>query len=188
MKKLLCILALVILAALPASAQPLYNADSPMSSLFSDPPKPSKIGDMINILVDEDMTTAKIDDLSQDRALTTSASSGGGISGFLSSILGNNGLNLGGSNNERTTRSDRFTTVVATQVVAIMPNGYLQVEGIRDIKVNSDKLNVAISGIVRPRDISRDGDVQSDKVSEFQMAVKRQTHRGILDNLFRILF
>lgn len=188
MKKILCVLALLILAALPASAQPLYNADSPTSNLFSDPPKPSKIGDMINIRVDEDMTTAKIDDLTQDRTLSTSASSGGGISGILSGILGNNGLNLGGSNNERTTRSDRFATIVATQVVAIMPNGYLQVEGIRDVKVNSDKLNVAVSGIVRPRDINRDGEVNSDKVSEFQMVVQRKTHRGILDNLFRILF
>jgi flagellar basal body L-ring protein FlgH len=70
----------------------------------------------------------------------------------------------------------------------VMPNGYLMVEGVRDIKVNKDKLNIVASGIVRPRDINRDGEVLSNRMAEFQMVVKRETPRGIIDSIVKILF
>ncbi|MBM3464009.1 MAG: flagellar basal body L-ring protein FlgH [Armatimonadetes bacterium] len=185
----------MVLCARPAQAQIIYDDKAEVTSLFADPPKPRMVGDMVIILVNEDMTTAKIDDLRNDKTFGVAATaedttngSSGGILGFVKGIFGVAGVNLGGRQDERTQRSDRVATIMPCTVVQVMPNGYLVVEGQREVKVNQDQLSVSMGGIVRPRDINRNGEVVSGKVAEMQMLVKRKTPRGILDTIFKILF
>jgi flagellar L-ring protein precursor FlgH len=170
------------------SAAPLYKEDSPLTSLFADPPRPKQEGDLVYIRVQEDMSTAKIDDEQNDRNLGA-AVGGGGILNFLGRVFGEGvDLALDREDNKRTTRSDRVSSTIVATVVEVLPNGYLLVEGVRDVKVNQDKLNIVATGIVRPRDINRDGEVFSNRMAEFQMVVKRETPRGILDSIVKILF
>lgn len=187
----LWILALALgLAAAPGSAQaaPIYDERSDIVNLFGDPPRASRVGDMVTIRIREDLSHAKIDTLTNGRSVANNSGRGGGILSFLSSIIGNNGFGINQNQSERTVRSDTIATIMPCTVTAVLPNGYLQVEGSRDIRVNKDKLNLAVSGVVRPRDLDRDGGVDSSRVAELQLAVQRKVNRGILDTLIKILF
>jgi flagellar L-ring protein precursor FlgH len=190
MKKLIVfVAALITLVSGSVSAAPLYKDDSPLTSMFADPPRPKNEGDLVYIKVEEDMSTAKIDDEQNGRKLAANVG-GGGILQFLGKVFGTQGVNLGlgRDDKKRTSRSDRVTSIIVATVTEVLPNGYLMVEGVRDIKVNQDKLNVVASGIVRPRDINREGEVSSNRMAEFQMVVKRETPRGLIDSIVKILF
>lgn len=178
------------LAATPLTvhAAPLYDERAETANLFADPPRPHSVGDLVTIRISENLSTAKIDTLTNDRSVANNSGTGGGILSFLSSIIGNNGFGISQQQNERTVRSDVVATIMPCTVTAVLPNGYLQVEGNRDVKVNKDKLNLVVSGVVRPRDLDRDAGVDSSRVAELQMVVKRQVGRGILDSLIKILF
>lgn len=176
------------LLARPALATPLYDPLAPTTSLFSDPDRPTHIGDLVEIHVAESLSSIKVNNLTNNRGLLSQNGGTGAISSALSSVLGRQGVNLNGSTRQQTSRADNLETVVATRVTQILPNGYLQVEGERVVKLNRDEVATDVTGVVRPCDVNRDGVVESSKVMELQMLVKRKTPRGFFDNILKILF
>ena len=89
-----------------------------------------------------------------------------------------------------TSRSSSLVTAVSARVVKVLPNGYLVVEGVRDIRLNNENQTIAITGVVRPEDISPGNVVPSSAVA--QMSVRVQG-KGLVSEplkpgwLFRIL-
>jgi flagellar L-ring protein FlgH len=71
-----------------------------------------------------------------------------------------------------TTRATTLETTLTARVVDVLPNGYLVVEGMREIRVNNENQSVYLSGVVRPEDISPGNVVLSSAVA--QMAVRVQ--------------
>jgi flagellar L-ring protein precursor FlgH len=59
----------------------------------------------------------------------------------------------------------------------VLPNGYLVVRGVRDVRLNDENQTVYVSGIVRPEDISSNNVVSSAAVAELEVRVEG---RGIV--------
>jgi flagellar L-ring protein precursor FlgH len=47
-----------------------------------------------------------------------------------------------------------------------MPNGYLAIEGKREIYVNNEKKEILLQGVVRPRDIAYDNTISSTQIAD----------------------
>jgi flagellar L-ring protein precursor FlgH len=89
-----------------------------------------------------------------------------------------------------TSRETTLVTSLTARVVEVLPNGYLVVEGKREVRVNNENQSIYLTGIVRPEDINPNNVVLSSAVA--QMSVRVQG-RGIVSQpikpgwLYRIL-
>ena len=71
-----------------------------------------------------------------------------------------------------TTRATTLQTTLSARVTDVLPNGYLVVEGVREIRLNNEVQNVYLTGVVRPEDISRDNVVASSAVAQMTVRVQ----------------
>ncbi len=89
-----------------------------------------------------------------------------------------------------TTRATMLTTTLTARVKSVLPNGYLQIEGIRELRLNNENQTIYLSGIVRPEDISAKNIVSSAAIAQMEVRVQG---RGIVSQplkpgwLYRIL-
>lgn len=76
-------------------------------------------------------------------------------------------LGLGGSNRAgaQTTRVGELRTQISAQVVAVTPDGSLQIQGLQTLKVNGEKQTIKVSGLVRPEDVGPDNTVLSHRIA-----------------------
>jgi flagellar L-ring protein FlgH len=89
-----------------------------------------------------------------------------------------------------TSRETTLATTLTARVADVLPNGYLVVEGMREIRVNNENQSVYLTGVVRPEDIGSDNVVLSSAIA--QMSVRVQG-KGVVSQpikpgwLYRIL-
>jgi flagellar L-ring protein precursor FlgH len=76
-----------------------------------------------------------------------------------------------------TSRATTLQTTLTARVIDVLPNGYLVVEGMREIRVNNENQSVYLTGVVRPEDINANNAVPSAAVA--QMSVRVQG-RGVV--------
>ncbi len=67
-------------------------------------------------------------------------------------------------------RNEALVTNVAAVVTQILPNGNMVVEGKQEIRVNFEKRELIVAGIVRPEDIQSDNTIDSTKIAEARIA------------------
>jgi flagellar L-ring protein precursor FlgH len=77
-------------------------------------------------------------------------------------------------------RSEVIELTVAAMVTQILPNGSLVVTGRQEIRVNQEKRELQIAGVVRPQDIEADNTVSHERVAEMRVAYGG---RGMLSDL-----
>ena len=65
-----------------------------------------------------------------------------------------------------TSRGSTVTATVASRVVRTLPNGLLQVEGGRKVRVNGENQIIVVRGLVRSRDIGPDNSISSDYLAD----------------------
>jgi flagellar L-ring protein precursor FlgH len=70
-----------------------------------------------------------------------------------------------------TSRQTSFTTILAARVTHVLPNGYLVVEGAKDIQVNSERQTVVVRGVVRPADLDTANTVRSDHMAQVEVRI-----------------
>jgi flagellar L-ring protein precursor FlgH len=61
-------------------------------------------------------------------------------------------------------RTTVISTTLGTRVVHVLPNGYLVVEGVKEIRVSSEQQVITVRGVVRPADLGPNNVVQSDLI------------------------
>ncbi len=66
----------------------------------------------------------------------------------------------------QTSRGDSMTASITAKVIDVQPNGNLLIEGIREIRVNSETQVIILSGFIRPVDISPDNTVLSSYIGD----------------------
>jgi flagellar L-ring protein precursor FlgH len=64
----------------------------------------------------------------------------------------------------------------------VLPNGYLVVEGAKDVQVNSERQTVIVRGMVRPADLSPGNVVRSDRLAQLEVRING---KGIVNDAVR---
>ena len=167
------LLLLMIALMLPLTARPqsLWRPDS-SRPMFSDK-KAITSGDILTVVVQENTTTSK------DNKTATSKSSAvdSSISSFFyspgaSKLLTRNGqlpalqyaskndYSGGGTINN----SENIVAQVAVQVIDVLPNGNLVIEGKRETAFSGERQTVVLHGVVRPEDVTAQNTVLSYNV------------------------
>ena len=157
-----------------------YNANSlwrnGSRSFFKDQ-RAHQIGDLLTVTVNI-TDQANFANESQRSRKTTDDS---GITAFLGSNLlsGSNllpGRFLTADSNSSydgkgsIVRQETLQTNVAAVVTQLLPNGNLVVEGKQEIRVNYEKRELIVAGIVRPEDIQSDNTIDSSKIAQARIA------------------
>lgn len=138
------------------------------------------IGDLVTIQISEDVSTSDVSKTTIDKSSTTSQTN---LLTLINKLIPRSILptipqeagNYTGSNavgNSATvTREMKYTDTVTTQVVQILPNGNLVVQGKKAAVNAGENVDIVVSGIVDPRLLNNLGQISSTSVANFQIAV-----------------
>lgn len=163
----------------------LFSATAPLLNLTSEL-RASHVDDVVTILVAESASAATTGATKTGR--TSSASSAiNGLAGVTKSTGAlANLVNLSGStavNGQGTTSRDiTFSTTLTARVTHVLPNGYMVVEGSKDIDVNSERQAITVRGVVRPVDLSTANIVRSDHLGQMEI---RLNGKGVVGDAIR---
>jgi len=157
-----------------ASPGSLYTANGRLADGFRDV-RASQTYDLVTILVSENSSAVSTGTTKTQRQSSIAASVASGLLpknsanalNNLATTANNQQLNGQGT----TTRGTTITATVTAEVTAVLPNGNLVVQGVKEILVNSEKQIVTVRGIVRPDDLSPLNSVSSDRVARMEILV-----------------
>ena len=159
-----------------------YNANSlwrnGSRSFFKDQ-RAHQIGDLLTVTVNITDQANFANETQRSRTQTEDS----GITAFLgSSLLGAKaasvlpGRFLTADSNTSTdgkgsiVRQETLQTNIAAVVTQLLPNGNLVVEGKQELRVNFEKRELIVAGIVRPEDIQSDNTIDSSKIAQARIA------------------
>ncbi|MFN7310236.1 MAG: flagellar basal body L-ring protein FlgH [Vampirovibrionales bacterium] len=155
------------------------------------PPRPQQIGDLVTIKVEEstkrqNKNTIQIQKDSTFNENTSTVLSNaastlantfgvGGLARFaqlpnLGGIVNNNVINNQGTATQNQSFNDTFTC----QVVQVLPNGNLMVQGRKTMAFSKEKTDVYVTGIVNPYFLNSENEISSQKVANMQIVVAGQ--------------
>lgn len=153
------------------------------------------VGDILTVLVDDyTISTAIKDDLDSQRRTRdlglTITKPGAGLS-TSAGLSSNNNANA--QNRGEARRENRFQSEMSVRVVAVSPNGTLQVKGVRRIDVDKGQQNVMLAGFVRPQDVTPANTVASSRLADAQLTYQSpgplgKPKQGILTRVISILW
>jgi flagellar L-ring protein FlgH len=155
-----------------------------MASLSTDY-KAMVVGDTVEIVVVQGLTSTNANSVNTARTLTTSS----GISslpgkinvGGVTNLLGlNSSEALAGKGAASTATS--ITTKLSGRVVAVLASGNLVVEARRIISMNNEKQTILLRGVVRRGDIGPTNTVSSDSVGDLELEIKG---KGVISDSVR---
>jgi flagellar L-ring protein FlgH len=90
---------------------------------------------------------------------------GAAVAGTVAGALGTRKFEGDGS----TQRNSRLRSRIAVRVVEVMPNGDMRVEGIKQVRINKETEQLAVTGIVRKNDIASDNSVPTVAVGDLRV-------------------
>ncbi len=144
------------------------------------------IDDLVTILVSESVNAVSTGTTKTQRASNANAS----IIGLAGTLAGASPLtdllNVKSANQLNgqgtTTRQTTLSTTLTARVVDVLPNGYLVIEGNKNVLVNSENQVVRLRGVVRPTDLSTFNTVRSDSIGQLELQVNG---KGVVNDSIR---
>ena len=148
------------------------------TSLYSDV-KAREIGDIVTVIIEETSTMNR--EAAQKSAKSTT---GGGSASFQHPTVETSDEVIGGAWNKMTlpefnwtlkndfagggelSSKEDFTSTMSARVLDVLPNGNLLLEGHRTVQLQQEKVQVTLTGTVRPKDISSDNTVSSSRLAD----------------------
>jgi len=158
----------------------LWTSSGYRSNLFRDL-KARHVNDVVTIRVSE--TTQAVASADAKNARSTSATAGfNNLFGMEKAVkelptIVSGKSDSGFEGKGSTSRATTLETSLTARVTEVLPNGYLVVEGKREVRVNNENQSVYLTGVVRPEDINSNNVVLSSMVA--QMSVRVQG-RGVV--------
>lgn len=158
----------------PATLGSIWVDSGRMASLTTDY-KARSAGDLITVLVVQDVTASNSGTVGTDRSF--SASSGidslpGKLkTGGVATLLGlHSAETLSGKG--QATSSSKLRTSLAGRVVAVLPTGNLVISAERAIAMNNERQTIVLRGVVRPGDINSDNTIVTNAISNLELELK----------------
>ncbi|MBR2068760.1 MAG: flagellar basal body L-ring protein FlgH [Candidatus Gastranaerophilales bacterium] len=156
------------------------------------------VGDLVSIVIDEapamtdngTYSTEKTSSLAENFTNAFNQIFKTKLKGALNGTNGN--LSVDGST--QVSRNLTLSDTVVAQVVQVLPNGNLLVQGKKSLVNQNERVDLIISGIVDPKWINQSGEINSSHVANLQFAmngagtVSRGQNEGVLDRAIRTLF
>ena len=201
---------LIVLAAMLMAVQGVQSVKAESlfvlgtsSSFYAEPKslfgavRARSVGDIVTIVLSENINFNDSLNYTSDRSSNTVDN----FTNFFNKILPGTPLNnqfnnFGGSNSVDSTTSNQRTMgindYVTVQVVQMLPNGNLMVQGKKTLVNGGERVDLLVSGVVDPRFIDQNGQVYS--VANFQFAlagkgtVTRAGNEGIINRAVKYLF
>lgn len=171
----------------PTTPGSLYVAGGSMVDYARDL-RASAVGDLVTILVADRATATTRGTVDSSR----SAAASGGVNALFGTLPQSIApraaglLNLNGQQNLKgqgqTSRENELTTSLSGRVVAVLPNGVLQVQAEKRIRVNNEDQIVYVTGLVRPYDISVANTLASDRLADLQVWI---SGKGVVGDAVR---
>jgi flagellar L-ring protein precursor FlgH len=152
----------------------------------------ARCGDIITILVVEKSAASHQAAHQTDKKLSAGGGPGGGVLGFFPelSVTADRSTSGSGSSMQTTTLVDRISGVVT----AVTPQGNLQIQAVRHVKINKDELTLTVTGLVRGDDVSPDNIVLSTQVADCHLewsgrgAIPEKQRPGLLSSVLSWLW
>ena len=155
------------------------------------------IGDVVSIIVDERLTNTDTMAYNSGKHSETRDNFTKLIKDWLKLTI-KSPDNFGGSNTvENSASSSRnlsFGNTITAQVVQLLSNGNLLVQGKKTLVNNNERVDLIVTGVVDPRWINASGEISSTKVSNLQFAlsgrgsISRSGNEGIINRVIKYLF
>jgi flagellar L-ring protein precursor FlgH len=172
-------------AASANTAGSLWSPSSRLTNLGGDI-RATQVNDLITVLVVESASAVVNGVTKSQRQATVSASinalggskSPKGTLVNLANATSNSQLDGQGT----TSRSTSINTNLSARVTHVLPNGYLVVEGTKEVGVNSEHQVVTVRGVVRPSDLSTDNFIRSDQIAQLELQVNG---KGVVGDAIR---
>ncbi|HEY8312074.1 MAG TPA: flagellar basal body L-ring protein FlgH [Gemmatimonadaceae bacterium] len=152
-------------AAEPA-APPLTSTSVPGRQSWLSDRRDYHLGDIVTVLVDEYTLT------SLDKEVNATENRQRSLGFGMNTPTSNKGYGITSNNNNQSqnsgldARTNRLTTDMSARVVAIAPNGIMQLKGTKVINVEESKVNLTLAGWVRVQDVMPDNSVQSFRMAD----------------------
>jgi flagellar L-ring protein FlgH len=158
-----------------------------MTNLTSDR-RAYRVNDLVTVKVIESISAKGSADanLTKDSSASASLKNFFGLEGKLpSSIdptnLANTSANTKFAGAGATNRAGELSAVLTARVAEVLPNGYLVLEGAREIAINGDRQMIVMTGVIRTTDIAPNNVVLSTQVGQLSI---RYFGNGLMkDNL-----
>lgn len=206
----------------PANAESLfrasasYSADAPFTprSLFTQP-RPANVGDIVTVLVDE---TSTQNSTLQFRVTKTHTFNENGSNIFNNTFRFFAGRlpfvgtakastfrdvvpSFNGLENEQniatqvqSNKINRVIESVSCQVVQVLPNGHLVIQGKKAVNFSKELSDLYLTGIVNPYYIDKTNSIKSKQVGNMQFimggkgVISRQQNDGIMNKMYQYLY
>jgi flagellar L-ring protein FlgH len=163
----------------------LWSPGAPLVDLTREL-RASRVDDMVTIVVAENASAVAKGATKSARASSASASVDalggkvrpGGLWANLANTSGKSALDGSAS----TTRNMVLTATLTARVTHVLPNGFLVVEGSKDVQINSERQTIMVRGVVRPTDLSPTNLVRSDHLGQMEI---RLNGKGVVGDAIR---
>jgi flagellar L-ring protein precursor FlgH len=169
-------------ARTPGSA---WYVSSPMEDLARDL-KANRVDDVVTVVVAESASavatgatkTSRKSSINSSITALAGQKSPTGAAVNLAAMTGDNELDGSGT----TSRTTTLTTSLTARVTHVLPNGFLVVEGFKEVQINSEWQTVTVRGIVRPADLGPDNSVVSQRLAQLEVKLDG---KGVVNDAIR---
>lgn len=170
-----------------ASPGSTWSNYSMMTELTRDQ-RASRVDDVVTILVSESNSavTTGATQTSRKSSTNSSITSFPGIKSpaaiaalsALPKMSGDTELNGTGT----TSRTTTLKTDLTARVTRVLPNGFLVVEGTKNVQINAEWQVVTVRGVVRPADLAADNTVPSQRIAQLEVKLDG---KGVINDAIR---
>ena len=171
-------------ATLPSTGS-LWSPASRLTDLASDI-RAAQVDDLVTILVAEQASAVVQGATKTQRqsSLKSSIGAAGGVTRAsgpwqnLANLSTQSQLDGQGT----TSRSTQLSTTLSARVTHVLPNGYLVIEGTKQVDVNGEHQLVTLRGVVRPADLTTANAISSNQIAQLELKIDG---KGVVNDAVR---
>jgi flagellar L-ring protein precursor FlgH len=172
-------------APVQPSAGSLFSSASRLTDLGSDV-RAAQVDDLVTIVVNESASAVATGATQTSRASTATnqitsllapKSPGGALANLLNTA---STQTLNGSGT--TSRGSTISATLSARVTNVLPNGYLVLQGTKDVLVNSEHQMVTVRGVIRPADLTAGNIITSNQIAQMEIHIDG---KGVVNDAIR---